>query len=176
MLKAKEGIFEGVAFALAEEMLRASGEMRFEARGEGMLPEIYPGEELVLHRTRMHDVCIGDVVLFLEKRQWHLERVREILRGVAQPCVLTRADSGAERVEPVFAEELLGRVAFVVRDGDLKVLPRGSSAMHRMMSAAVRHMPVAARGCLAWHQMRLHLAHLRRGAAELFAGRVSGSA
>jgi hypothetical protein len=171
----KQAIFEGVAFAMAEELLREAGEMRFEARGEGMLPAIYPGEELVLHRARMRDVRIGDVVLFLQGKRWHVERVREILPGVAQPCLLTRADAGVERREPVFAEDLLGRVAFVVRDGEERVPSRSDSASQRVMRAAVRHVPLAAQGFLAWHQTRERFAHLRHGAAALFAGRVSGS-
>jgi hypothetical protein len=160
---------------MAEELLREAGEMRFEARGEGMLPAIYPGEELVLHRTRMRDVRVGDVVLFLQKKRWHLERVREVLPGIAQPCLLTRADAGLDRREPVFAEDLLGRVAFVVREGEEKVPSSGESATQRMMRAAVRHVPGAARGCMALHQTRGRIAHLRHGASELFARRVSGS-
>ena len=171
----KQAIFEGVAFAMAEELLREAGEMRFEVRGEGMLPAIYPGEELVLHRTRMRDVRVGDVVLFLQKKRWYLERVREVLPGVAQPCLLTQADAGVDRREPVFAEDLLGRVAFVVRDGEETVPSRGDSASQRVMRAAVRHAPGAARGFLAFYRTRGRIAHLRHGAAGLFAGRVRGS-
>jgi|HubBroStandDraft_1064217.scaffolds.fasta_scaffold238991_2 hypothetical protein len=168
-------MFEGVPFALAEELLREAGEMRFVARGEGMLPAVFPGEELILHRARMWDVCVGDVVLFKQKNRWHLERVQEILPGVAQPSLLTRADAGVVRKEPVFAEELLGRVAFVVRDGKEKVLERSGSSGQRMMLAVVRHLPGAVRGYLALHQLRARIASWRHGAGDLASGRLSGS-
>jgi hypothetical protein len=140
-----------------------------------MLPAIYPGEELVLHGARMRDVRVGDVVLFLHKKRWHLERVRAVLPGVAQPCLLTRADTGLDRREPVFAEDLLGRVAFVVRDGEETVPARGDSAAQRVIRAAVRHVPGAACGCMALRQVHGRIVHLRHGAVGLFAGRVSGS-
>jgi hypothetical protein len=175
VVRKEETIFEGVAFALAEEMLREAGEMRFVARGVGMLPAIFPGDELVLHRARLRDLQAGDVVLFAQNSQWHLERVREILPGVAQPYLLTQRDAGVGQKEPVFAEELLGRVAFVVRDGVEQVLPRKSSFAQVVMSAAVSHVPGAVRGCLAWHQLQMRIAHLGHEAADSAAGRFTHS-
>jgi hypothetical protein len=175
VLRNEKAIFEGVSFALAEEMLREAGEMRIVARGETMLPAIYPEEELILYRVRLRDVCVGDVVLFTHKNEWHLERVREILPGVTQACLLMREDAGRAREAPVFAEELLGRVAFVVRDGQVKVLPRRRTPMQGVLGCAVSRLPGVARGCLAWRQWHSRLANLRHGAADLLAGRLGGS-
>jgi hypothetical protein len=170
-----EAIFKGVAFALAEEFLRESGEMRFVACGKEMMPAIFPGEEMILHRARMRDVQVGDVVVFKQRGEWHMERVREILPGVAQPAVLTEADSGRVREEAVFAEELLGRVTFVVRDGEEKVLARRGTWTEVVSSATVKHVPGVAAACLASHQLKVRIAGWLHGAEEMASGKVSGS-
>jgi hypothetical protein len=174
-MESEERIFEAVPFALAEVLLREAGEMRWIARGVRMLPAIFPGEELILHRARLRDVGVGEVVLFVQDKKWYLQRVREILPGVRQPSLLTCEDAGAARKAPVFAEELLGRVSFVVRDGEQRVLPRGRSITQMVVSAAVNLMPGIARGCLAWRQLRSRIANLRHGAVDLAAEKLSGN-
>jgi hypothetical protein len=158
----KECVFEGVPFALAEAMLREAGEMRFAARGEGMLPAIFPGEELVVHRARLSDVAVGDVVLFAQKGQWFLERVREIVPGMMQPSLRTSEDLGELREEPVFAEELLGRVVFVVRDVEEMVMKRQLTTAQRMCMVSVKYMPGGAELCFAMRRMRSRIAGLRQ--------------
>jgi hypothetical protein len=168
----KECIFEGVPFALAEEMLREAGTIRFEAHGESMLPAIFPGEELVLHRVRLRDVAVGDVVLFAQKGKWYLERVQEILPGVAQLYLRTSLDMGSSREEPVFGEELLGRAAFVVRDCEEKVLSRKPWFRQRVLRNALKNVPGATFACLAWWQLRSRIANLRQGAEDSLAGSI----
>jgi hypothetical protein len=168
----KECIFEGVPFALAEEMLRGAGTLRFEARGESMLPAIFPGEELILHRVRLRDVAVGDVVLFAQKGKWHLERVQEVLPGVAQPYLRTSLDIGSSRKEPVFGEELLGRVVFVIRDREEMVLFRKPSFGQHVLSTALKNVPGATFAWLAWWQLRSRIANFRQGAENSLAGSI----
>ncbi|HTQ96473.1 MAG TPA: hypothetical protein VMH89_06685 [Candidatus Acidoferrum sp.] len=168
----KECIFEGVPFALAEEMLREAGTIRVEARGESMLPAIFPGEELILHRVRLRDVSVGDVVLFVQKGKWHLERVQEILPGIAQPYLRTGLDMGSSREEPVFGEELLGRVVFVIRDCEEMVLSRKPSFGQLILGTVLKNVPAATLAFLAWRQLRSRIANFRQGAENALAGSI----
>jgi len=170
-----ERIFEGVPFALAEELLRGGGEMHFVARGTSMLPAVYPGEELILNRARLRDVCVGDVVLFAQQGHWFVQRVRKILPADTQPCLVTQGDALAVHDTPVFAEELLGRITFVVRDGEPRVLSAPDSVSRVLVRAMVRHVPAFLRTCRLWHNFRSCYANLRHATADLAHGKPTGS-
>ena len=176
LLNINEGIFEGVPFAIAEELLREAGEMHFVARGGSMLPAVYPGEELIVHRARLRDICVGDVVLFAQQGRWLVQRVREILPAVTQPCLVTQGDSLAVHDAPVFAEELLGRITFVVRDGQHCVLSAGYSLSQALVRGAARRIPAFVRTCLFWHYIRSRFASLGHGSADLAHSKSSGGA
>jgi signal peptidase I len=152
-----ETVVAGVRFALAEELLRAAGEMRFVARGGSMLPAILPGDELIVHRACLDDVGVGDVVLFAQNGRWYVHRVQEILADGRARSVLTRGDALRERDEPVFGEELLGRIAFLVRDGEQRVLSRSCSVGEFLVRIAVRSLPRFAGLFLRWHALRAWL-------------------
>jgi len=153
-------------------MLREAGTIRFEAQGEGMLPTIFPGEELVLHRARLRDLAVGDVILFAQKGKWYLQRVRKILPGVVQPCLRTSLEIGSSLAEPVFGEELLGRVAFLIRDAEEMVLPRRLSLGQRIEKIALKHVPGTTFAYLAWWQLRSRIVNFRQGAGNFLGGSI----
>jgi hypothetical protein len=160
-----EAVFEGVSFALAEDLLRAAGEMRFIARGGSMLPAIIPGDELIVHRARLQDVHAGDVVLFTQNGRWYAHRVREIVAGTSSPSLITQGDALTEYDGPVFAQELLGRIAFLVRGGEQLVLSPAGSFEHVLLRAAIRHVPHFAGGILRWHRLLAWFLSLWHGTA-----------
>jgi len=49
--------------ALAEEVLRSFGPVRFPAIGRSMVPAVWPGDTLVVERVSPDQVGIGDVVV-----------------------------------------------------------------------------------------------------------------
>jgi hypothetical protein len=174
-IKTSEKILEGVPFALAESQLRRAGEMRIVAGGVNMLPAIAPGDELIAHRARLQDIRTGDVVLFAQQGRWFLQRVREISSTGTQSSLMTQGDALTVCGAPVFAEELLARATFLVRDGEQRVISPANSLPQRMLRAAVRHVPHFATACLHCHQFRSRLNNLRQSTSALAHTKFHGS-
>jgi hypothetical protein len=57
---------EMIPLALGEEVLRASGEMRFVAKGSSMVPSIFSGDVLVVRRRAVGKMSRNDMVLFTQ--------------------------------------------------------------------------------------------------------------
>ena len=52
--------------ALAEEVLRTAGELRFIAQGSSMVPSIFPGDVLEIRREAASKIPCNDIVLFVQ--------------------------------------------------------------------------------------------------------------
>ena len=153
-----ENLSEQISFALAEELLRKAGEMRVVTHGGSMLPAILPGDELVVRRVCLRNISIGDVVLFRQQGRWFVHRVRKLLPAGSQPCLITRGDALPSDDAPVFPEEMLGRIAFLVRDGEQRAISPWCSLSQTLLRAAVRHVPRFAGLYLRWHDFPFRFA------------------
>ena len=130
---------QNVLFALAEDLLRKAGEVHFVARGGSMLPAILPGDDLVVQHVHPSDIQVGDAVLFRKQGRWFAHRVSEIERTSCRLSFLTRGDALRSPDAPVTAEELLGRVAGVLRSGVVTPLPSPNSLTQTILRAGIRH-------------------------------------
>jgi hypothetical protein len=169
---APENLSKKIPFALAEELLRKNGEMRFVAQGGSMLPAILPRDELVVHRAVIGDICPGDMVLFKQEGRWFAHRVRQIVQESSQACLITRGDALRSDDSLVFPEEFLGRIPFLVRGGEQCIISSGRSALEFLLRAAIRHVPFFAGIFLRYCRFRAWLALLlqplhRRSAEKL---------
>jgi signal peptidase I len=153
---------EKAPLALAEQLLRTVGQMRFVARGGSMLPAILPGDELVVQRASLADISVGDVVLCSREGRWFAHRVYSVLPAATQNCLITRGDALISPDSPVFPMELLGRISFVVRGGQQRLLVPWQSISQKMLRAAVRHVPRFAGGYLRWRKLSSRLAQAFR--------------
>lgn len=123
---------------LASEVLRSFGELRLQVLGSSMLPSIYPGDILTVHRTEIVRVAPGDIVLYARKGRLYAHRVVEKILDGEGILLLTRGDTLAENDPPVSAAELLGQVASIVR-GPFRLAPgRKPSAYGRIVAGLVR--------------------------------------
>ena len=117
---------------LAIEVLRATGRVRFLARGYSMLPTLWPGDLLTVETVSFEEVSPGDVVLYQRWERLFIHRVLRKLTGTAgsdRPTLVTRGDSMTGFDAPVFPEELLGRVVTIQRtSGRSSAAPRCSIA------------------------------------------------
>jgi hypothetical protein len=110
-----------MACGLAEEVVRAFGEVRLRVFGTSMVPSILPGDLVLIQRAGLHEVSPGEVVLFLQKGRLFVHRVvdREFLAVAGRPKesrLITRGDRLRHEDPPVTAPELLGRVVSIKRD------------------------------------------------------------
>jgi signal peptidase I len=128
-------------FALAEELLRTHGEMRFIAQGASMLPTILPGDELLVRRASLAELAPGDLVLFHRNRRWFAHRVRHIQSNGRQLCLIARGDALTKDDPLVFPEDLLGRVTHSVRYSEPRPIAGHQPAFARIVGMAIRHVP-----------------------------------
>lgn len=116
-----------------------------------MLPAVWPGDVLVIHRVTRSEVSRGDIVLFGRDRRLFAHRV--VAEDLENSAILTRGDA-MPAPDPVVREnELLGRVSSITRNGRY-IAPR--PALHfaeRAVASLVRSSVMAARVVVGVHGM-----------------------
>jgi signal peptidase I len=148
------GDVHAVKCELAEEALRGSGSLRLKVTGWSMLPAVLPGDTLLVHSLNSDAVSEGDIVLFGRDRRLFAHRVVAKKSNLRQSEILTRGDAMARPDSPVNENELLGKVAFIVRNGRCIEPSRSRSFPERAVAALVRRSKTAARVVVGIHGMR----------------------
>jgi len=99
------------------EILKSSGRAKPAVAGTSMLPSLWPGDILEVHRQSVAEVSPGDIVLF--ERDGHVlaHRVVGKLGGPERTLLITRGDRLSRPDSPVSPEELLGHVTAILRGG-----------------------------------------------------------
>jgi signal peptidase I len=114
---------DNLKFDLAMSVLRSVGEARLAVSGGSMLPSLWPGDILEIHRVAVEEISQGDIVIFAREHRLIVHRVLRISREGDEIAVITRGDRSARVDAPVSANELLGRVRTIQR-GDRNISPR----------------------------------------------------
>jgi signal peptidase I len=139
---------------LAAEVLRAFGTLRFTATGWSMLPAIWPGDTLLVDRVSSDQVRVGDVVLVGRDGRLCAHRVvRAAAEDAGKPHWITQGDAMPAADRPVNGDELLGRVAHVIRAGRLVEVPAKLSVGERLTAGIVRRSVPAARALVYLHRV-----------------------
>jgi signal peptidase I len=138
---------------LAGEVLRSSGRLRLRVTGWSMLPAIFPGDTLVIERANSESVGKGDIVLVHRDRRMFVHRVSGKSGSARDSQIVTQGDGMPNPDPPVSSSQLLGRVAFVVRDGRCLQLAKSPNFPMRAVSALVRRSFSAARVVVEVHKM-----------------------
>jgi hypothetical protein len=138
---------------LACEVLRSFGNLCFSATGWSMLPTLWPGDTLVVDRVTRDLIKVGDVVLVGRDGRLCAHRVVAVAGDSRNPHWLTQGDAMLAPDRPVNENELLGRVAYVIRAGRLKAVPSQLSVAERLTAEIVRRSVPAARALVYLHRM-----------------------
>jgi signal peptidase I len=138
---------------LASEVLRSFGSLRFAATGWSMLPSVWPGDTLVVERVKPDLVQVGDVVLVGRDGRLCTHRVVSRVEGSGNPYWITQGDSMPTPDRPVAENELLGRVAYLIRAGRLIAVPAELSVGKRLVAKIVQRSVPAARALVYLHRM-----------------------
>ncbi|MBE2268128.1 MAG: S24/S26 family peptidase [Anaerolinea sp.] len=103
--------------ALAEEVLSRGGVLEFCARGSSMSPAIQDGDTLRVCLHRADELRVGSVILYRDRQGRAV--VHRIVAVRYAPCstYLVRGDASFGRAESVAADQVLGVVAGVQREG-----------------------------------------------------------
>ncbi|MGA6986178.1 MAG: S24/S26 family peptidase [Terriglobales bacterium] len=99
--------WSAVRSALVADVLRGSGYLRLQVRGESMLPALWPGDVVEIASCSPEDVRPGEIVLALRDGRFFLHRL--VTRSQPSGFVL-RGDSMPGSDPPFPLEALLGRL------------------------------------------------------------------
>lgn len=113
---------KGVARDTIVDLLTRGISVRFEARGDSMHPVIRSGDYLVVEPVAPGRVGHGDVVLSLTERGLTAHRVISI----GQATFTTRGDNAPAPDAPFRADQLLGRIKIIERDGRPRAVRAGA--------------------------------------------------
>jgi len=138
---------------LAGEVLRASGRLRLRVTGWSMVPTILPGDTLLIEPASCERVGKGDIVLFRRDRRLFVHRVSGKSGNTGDLQILTQGDGMRRPDPPVSAAQLLGKVAFVVRDGRCLAPARNPGLTMRSVAALARRSSSAARLIVGVHNL-----------------------
>jgi signal peptidase I len=159
---------ETIHLALAEEVLRASGELHFVAQGSSMVPSIFPGDVLVVRREAIGKISCNDIVLFSQGGRWFAHRVIHIPNEGARPSFITRGDALPADDPPVTEHEFLGQVAALDRGRRLVMLTGPEAAWSKFLRWAVRKSHRVTLVLLRWNLLRKRFAGtLRRNPPDV---------
>jgi signal peptidase I len=135
---------------LAADVLRSYGTLQLQVTGRSMFPAVRPGDVLVVNRIRGSAVAQGDIVVFARNRMLLAHRV-VASNGPAGSWLLTQGDATPAPDAPVHENEVLGKVATIVRGGK-HILPRETSRrVERWIGNLIHRSRVAARIIVGIH-------------------------
>jgi signal peptidase I len=149
---------EMIPLALGEEVLRASGEMRFVAQGSSMVPSIFPGDVLVVRREAVGKISRNDIVLFSRGGRWFAHRVIYIANEGTRSSFITRGDALPADDPPVAEHEFLGQVAALDRGRRGVTLTGPEAAWSKFLRWAVRKSDSVTLVLLHWNSLRMRFA------------------
>ena len=98
---------------LVHEVARSAGEVRLCAHGASMLPAIWPGDELTVRRCGFGELQAGQIALVHRDGKLTAHRIQTLRDSE----IVTRGDSLARTDAPVRADEVVGVVTGICRDG-----------------------------------------------------------
>lgn len=135
---------------LSGEVLRKFGRLRLQVTGWSMLPTVWPGDTLLIDGKTAGDVSEGDIVLFMRERRLFAHRM---IGRTIHGQILTRGDAMTCVDAPVRNDHLLGRVAYIVRNGKCIEPDKSLRLSHRAVGALVRTSETATRVIVGIHGM-----------------------
>ena len=135
---------------LAETALRNFGSLRLQANGFSMLPSVRPGDLLLIHRSEIGDIALGDIVLYAREGKLVVHRVIARMAGPEGTRLITKGDALPSEDSAVSATELLGKVCLIFRGGEC-IEPRTLlSRQTRLAGALLSHSPRFAAALVRW--------------------------
>lgn len=102
---------------LAAEVLRSFGQVRLKVVGTSMLPTLWTGDLLTIHREDFERVQAGDLVLYARNHRFFVHRVQVASGHNKSQALITRGDALEHADPPIFPAEFLGKVVAIERNG-----------------------------------------------------------
>ncbi len=127
---------------LTAELLSRGTTVRFRPSGRSMYPSIREGELITVEPVVARDVKRGDIVLYRSQRGLLAHRVvgsSPTQSSVLSPHYFLRGDASLSCDKPVAAQQILGRVVGVQRNGrSVALASPGAKMWHKIRRLASR--------------------------------------
>jgi len=121
---------------LTTELLSQGTTVRFRPSGRSMYPSIREGEVITVEPVRASDVKSADIVLYRSERGLIAHRVVEIASRDSR-VFRVQGDASLSCDQPVEAEQILGRVVGVQRNGrSVSLSSPGAKLWHKVRRLA----------------------------------------
>jgi len=145
---------EEIVVNLAGEILRSFGEIRSVVRGASMIPTIFPGDVVVVHREEARTARPGDVMLFFREGFFCAHRLMDKAQEGGSIRLIARGDALGKDDPPFAEKELLGRVTAVIRRGRRIELDETHVApTHRFLRWIVQRHGGSVKWLLRWRSL-----------------------
>jgi len=102
---------------LSNEILSKGSYLRFRAHGGSMSPFIRDGDILEIKPAEVSEIQLGDVIFYRTESRVAAHRVIRRVPGNGKVSLITKGDSSPTSDKPLHAEDLLGKVVTVERNG-----------------------------------------------------------
>ncbi|MFZ0319361.1 MAG: S24/S26 family peptidase [Candidatus Sulfotelmatobacter sp.] len=119
-----------------------------------MLPTVWPGDTLVVDHVVPDQVRIGDVVVVSREGKLCAHRVTGVVGNPEAPRWITQGDALPVPDRPVAKNELMGRVAYLIRAGRLVPVPAELSGVDNVIAKLVRRSGSVARALVYLNRKR----------------------
>ena len=96
----------------------------FETTGFSMWPFLRAGEKLIVKRTPLENLRVGDLIIYRANNQLVCHRLIKSVKEGERYSLYARADSSVSRPETVTAEMFLGQAISIIKNGKIINLKR----------------------------------------------------
>jgi hypothetical protein len=152
------------------EVLITYGWVRLAVTGYSMLPTLWPGDVVTIHRTKWSDLQPGDIVLTAAddtqrggcpEERFRLHRIVRKNGAIA----FTRGDALGQE-DPMFAGDRILGLLTTIRRGRATITPGRKLGMRQQLfSRILRACPLLESAILHWHAVRME--HVKKVAVGL---------
>jgi signal peptidase I len=137
---------------LLTEVLGEHGRARLRVTGSSMLPTLWPGDVVALERADLHQLCVGDVILFQKQERLFLHRIIAIDHSTYR--ITTRGDAMPQADPVVPSAQILAKAESVENCQGQIISHFRPPLFARLIGLAVAHSDFAGRLALRFHELR----------------------
>jgi len=123
---------------LSKDILKKGRSVRFQAKGWSMHPFIQDGDFITVSPVEDSSIKVGDVVFYsTAEDRIIVHRVIRKYRKDGRVTMLIKGDATSGPSEKVDAEDILGKVVAIERDGQTKKIDTGFCRLKGMFFAGI---------------------------------------
>jgi len=122
---------------LSKEILGRGSSVRIPVIGSSMYPLFRKGDNIFIEPVGIERISIGDVIVCQRGKRMVAHRLMKIYQNNERITLVTKGDTFPDFDDPIYPEEVLGKVVAVERNGRLIRLNRGLGRLANFVLAKI---------------------------------------